>query len=48
MYISKQGKYLGLMLDESLTWSSSVSKLKAKPIRANGFLAKDITLQVNY
>ena len=40
IYISKQLKYLGLMLDESLTWSSHTSTLKAKLRRANGLLAK--------
>ena len=33
-------KYLGLMLDESLTWLSHISMLKAKLRRANGLLAK--------
>ena len=33
-------KYLGLMLDESLTWSSHISILKAKLRRANSFLVK--------
>ena len=37
--ISKQVKYLGFMLDESLTWSSHISMLKAKPCRVNGLLA---------
>ena len=40
IYISKQVKYLGLMLDESLTWLSHISMLKAKLRRANGLLAK--------
>ena len=40
IYISKQVKYLGLMLDESLTWSSHISMLKAKLGSANGLLAK--------
>ena len=40
IYISKQVKYLGLMLVESLAWSSHISMLKAKLSRANGLLAK--------
>ena len=40
IYNSKQVKYLGLMLDESLTWLSHISMLKAKLRRANGLLAK--------
>ena len=40
IYISKEVKYLGLMLDESLTWLSHISMLKAKLRRANGLLAK--------
>ena len=38
IYISKQVKYLGLMLDESLTWSFHISMLKAKLSRANSLL----------
>ena len=40
IFISKQVKYLGLMLDESLTWSSHISMLKAKLSTANGLLPK--------
>ena len=40
IHISKLVKYLGLMLDESLTWSSHISMLKAKLSKANGLLAK--------
>ena len=40
MYISKQVKYLGLMLDESLTLLSHISMLKDKLRRANDVLAK--------
>ena len=40
IYISKQLKYLGLMLHESLSWSSHTSTLKAKVRRVNGLLAK--------
>ena len=39
MYISKQAKHLAFMLDESLTWSSHISMLKAEICRANGLLA---------
>ena len=40
IYISKQVKYLGLMLDESLTWLSHISMLKTKLRRANVLLVK--------
>ena len=40
IYISKQVKYLGLMLDESLTWLSHTSMLKTKLRRENDLLAK--------
>ena len=40
LYISKQVKYLGHMLTESLTWSSHIRMLKAELSRANGLLAK--------
>ena len=38
--ISKQVKYLDLMLDESLAWLSHISMLKTKVRTANGLLAK--------
>ena len=40
IYISKQVKYLGFMLDESLTSSPPISMLKVKPSISNGLLAK--------
>ena len=40
IYISKQVKYLGLMLDESLIWLSHINMLKTKLRRANGLLVK--------
>ena len=33
-------KHLGLMLDESLTWSSHISMLKVKLTRAKGLVAQ--------
>ena len=40
IFIPKQVKYLGLMLDESLTWLSHISMLKTKLRRANVLLVK--------
>ena len=40
IYISKQVKYLRLMLDESLIWLSHINMLKTKLRRANGLLVK--------
>ena len=40
IHISTQTKYLGIILDEHLTWSQHIKQLKSKLSRANGLLAK--------
>ena len=40
MILKTQTKYLGLIIDEQLTWSDHINILKKKLRRANGLLAK--------
>ena len=37
---SKYVKYLGIFIDENLSWSTHINKLSKKISRANGILAK--------